>query len=514
VYSVLVGRFLGGAALGYAGLALAVGIGGAQLATAGLGPATTRFTAVLRAAGDLGGSRLALLRGVSASVAVGCVLALCALVLGDLWSEPIGLPAALVGPTAALIAMQSGYIGLKSGMYGVGRVAAYARSEVVAGIGFAVALVALLAVRSGMLLAGPEGVALADGARSLLAPFIVANAIFIVLAVWYLRRAPVSGGFRLAAEELVAGERSASSSTSSSDPPPSSPPSSSPQHTSLSSPSPASGSKSLRFTDGLSMPRYAAIATVGTAAAMARVHLAVLATGLRWPAAEVGMLQAALAFMAAVLLVPRAVELALFPALARSYGRTDSAAFRDQLGEMLAVTVVVLAAVSGALIVAGPALLALVLGPEFAGAQASLYAVVVSAWLIGLAVPAVAALSSADAVAVPNAAGVLGLLTSVALWLWLVPEHGAAGAAAGLAVGSLVTSGLPLVAARRLYGLPLAPSASSMLRSLLLLAAALVLTRVASAPLVPIAALYVAAIVVLERGRLASLTACIPRSLP
>ena len=52
VYNVAVGRVLGQTALGHAGVALAVGLGVAQVATAGVAPAITRFAAARRASGD------------------------------------------------------------------------------------------------------------------------------------------------------------------------------------------------------------------------------------------------------------------------------------------------------------------------------------------------------------------------------------------------------------------------------------------------------------------------------
>ncbi|MFN2114076.1 MAG: lipopolysaccharide biosynthesis protein [Anaerolineae bacterium] len=474
LYNVAVGRFLGDEVLGHAGLALAVGLGAAQLATAGLAPATTRFAAALRAAGRTDAAQAALRRGIGLGVALGCVVASAALLSSSWWAGYVHMPEALVGATVALIALQSGYLALKAGLYGTGRVRGYALTEVVGGAAFLAALVALV----GWAMREPPS--WMHGAGALLAPFLAANAVFVMLAVWLLLRDRAAQG---------APSRAGAAASRGAEPA---------ADARLASPPEAA-------RDELTMGRYAVIAWIGSAAAMARVHLAVLATGAAWPAAEVGLLQAAMAFVAAVLLVPRAIELALFPSMAGAFGRADDDAFRSHLSATLAASVTAVGAVSGGLIVAGPELLTRLYGPEFAAARPALDGAVASAWMLGLAVPAIVALSSARAVVVPNVAGVLGLLASGAAWLWWVPQHGAAGAAAGLAVGSLLTLLIPVVAARHLYGLPLLPVAPSLLRSLVLLFVAVAATRIGSAPAVLTAVVYALAVVALDRRTLAPL---------
>ncbi len=395
VYSVAVGRLLGPGALGQAGVALAVGLGAAQLAMAGLAPAITRFTAAHRAAGRAGAARRLWADGLVAAVAIGAALALGIALTGGWWAPLVGLQPNLVVPTAWLVALQSIYIGLKAAMYGVGAIRAYAAAEGVAAVAFGIAL---LAVLSG------AGV-------SLVAPFLAANAAFAALT------------------PVVLPGRAFPSSTD-----------------------PAPPVAPLLVRD-LGVPRFVLIATLGSAAAIARLQLPLLITGAYWPADEVGLLAAALAFLPPVLLLPRALELALLPALAGAWGRGDRGLFRELTRRALRRSGLALTALTAGLLVLGPPLLGWLYGPEYAAAATALRAVLVSAWALGIAVPAVVALSASDGVAIPNAAGVAGLVVSLIAWAAWVPDHGATGAALGLAAGSLVNAGLPLAAmARRLAG--------------------------------------------------------------
>jgi len=405
VYSVVVGRVLGPTALGHAGVALAIGLGGAQLSAAGIAPAITRFTAFRLAGGLASEARRAVVLGVAAALGVGVGVAVGVVLSAPAWSARVGLPANLVAPAALLIALQAAYIGLKAALYGLGRVGAYAWAEVAGGVAFAAGLAAVLA----------------GGPVSLIAPFLWANAAFGGAAAVACRGlgARQAGRAGMGHWGLAA------------------------RHT---------GSTAAGRSSVPSPTRFALIATVGSAAALARLQLPVIVTAVAWPPAEVGRLGAALAFLPPMLLVPRALELALLPALAGAWGLGDRGAFRQLLARASRMTAASQSLALAVLLIAGPRLLTTLFGPEFAAAGGALRAVVVAAWALGLAVPAVVALSASDGVAVPNAAGVAGLGVSLIVWSVLVPTAGATGAAIGLAAGSLVNAGVPLAVAARRFG--------------------------------------------------------------
>lgn len=215
--------------------------------------------------------------------------------------------------------------------------------------------------------------------------------------------------------------------------------------------------------------RYAVVATLGSAASMARLPLAVLWTGAWAGDAEAGLLQAALVFLPLILLAPRALELALFPRLAADWGRADPAALRRRSEQATLTAAASVGSLAGGLLIAGPALLALLFGPSFSPAAPALAGVVLAGWALGIATPAVTALAGADGLAIPNAAGLLGLLGALAVWTASVAALGATGAALGLALGAGLNAAWPILAARRRYGLDLRPAAGLTAIALLLL---------------------------------------------
>jgi O-antigen/teichoic acid export membrane protein len=441
LYSLAVGRWLGEARLGMAALALAAGLGSAQVAISGVGPATTRFAAAALGAGRDRAARSAVGWGVAAAVSVGAALSAALAATGGWWAPLVGLPEAAVVGVAALALTQSAYLGLKAALYGLGQVHPYARIEACGAIAFVAALAWLVT----------------GTAAATLAPFLAANVVFIAVALPVVIRAH--------------------------------------PHAALAGPDTAAGGRGERRA----MASFAFIATLGSSAALARLNLAPLVTGANWPAEEVGLLQAAMSFLLVVLLLPRALELALFPVLSSAHGREDRAAFGARAEAALEGTALVLGVVAGVVLLLGSRLLVLLYGPPFASAAPALAWIAVAGWSIGLAVPAVSALSGSGAVAIPNVAAVLGLGASIVAWAWLVPASGADGAALGLAVGSVVNAVVPLAAASRVLGLRTTGGARVTIASAALLLVAIVAVRRLGAPPAATAAVYVCTLLWCER---------------
>lgn len=422
LFSIVYGRARGEAALGAAALALAVGTGLPQVAFGGLVPALTRFVSARRAASDAAGAGRALRRGLLAFAGLGAALGLACALSAPLWAPSIGLPDALVASVAALVVLESLYYGGKAALYGLARVDVYARLELLGGLGFLLGLLALLWL---------------PGRATPLLPFLAADLAFLVFALPLLAHAL----HRLGETE-------------------------------------ASGSASTPAADRTgSMARWAAVAWLGTAATLARLRLPVVVTGLVYGLAEVGRMQAALVFFAPVMFLPRAMELALLPRLAADFGADRRSALRAGATRATEAIAAGLVAIGGSLLVAGPALLALLYGPGFAAAAPAMDGVVVAAWLIGLASPSIVALSGADGIAQVNVAGLAGLLASLAAWALWVPPRGAAGAAWGLALGSAAMAVIPLWIARRRYGIDPVPALRITALGLLSLVPALALGR-------------------------------------
>jgi len=426
-FAILYGRRFGDDGLGHAALALAVGTGVPQVACAGLVGGLTRFVAARREH-DHAGTRRALARGLGAFAALALVLAFGVLATAPAWSARIGLPSALVAPAAALAGLECLYFGIKAALYGLGRVGGYAVLE---GVGGAVFVALLIMVLGGLSLPA-------------IAPFIGADVVMVALGLGALWRWRARGQPDDPTSQRLGRAVGASGAG--------------PDVAAL--PSPAPGS----------MTRWVATAYLGTAASLARLRLPILVTGAVHAADAVGQLQAAFALFAPLMLAPRALELALLPSLATAYGRSDRAALRNRTAAATAVVAAAMAVLGGSLLLGAELVLVVLFGPSFAPAAPALVAVVVGAWLVGLASPSVVALAGADGIGVVSGAGVAGLAGSALAWLVAVPAFGPAGAAAGFAVGSVVAAGVPIVVARRRYGVALEASAAISRRAIGLLA--------------------------------------------
>jgi O-antigen/teichoic acid export membrane protein len=467
-----VGRILGPAILGQAGMSLAIGLGSAQVIAAGIGPATTRFAALRRARGDFGGARRAVRNGIVAALVIAVTAALALLWILPPSASALDLPSELITPIALLVVLQSLYIATKAGLYGLGRVATYVSAETIAALAFVSAL----------------AVVLAGSQVAAIAPFIVANAAFAGVVAVAISRRSASNPEDSAPEEQAAeaggaaAERQVAAVGGADGP---------------AGPDPTGPGR-----EPESMTKYALVATTGTVAAIVRLQLPPLVLGASWGAAEVGVLQAALVFLPLVLLLPRGLELALFPALSGSFASRESPLFRQQVEDSQHTIAVALAMVGGGLLICGPALLTALYGSDFASSGPVLDWIVIAAWAVGLAVPAVAALSGADRVAIPNIAGVLALVVSVLTWWMVVPARGAVGAAEGLAYGSLVILALPFVAAWHRYGLGVGAGAAAFLRSSALVGMFVIASRAWGVHWLPATVLLVASIALVELPRL------------
>ncbi len=460
VYNVAIGRMLGPTVLGHAGLALSIGLGIAQIATSGIGPATTRFAALHRAMDDHKSAGWAVRRGILATLVVSALCAAGLLAVPTTAVQAIDLPKALAGPAALLILLQALYIALKAALYGMGAVRQYFRAEVAAASAFLGGLAVLLLGRP----------------SSLLLPFLVANAVFIIVAAAVVARLLARTSDR-GTESTVKAVGRASAVAGRVDEGPTA------------------------EAPGDSMLRYGAIAMVGSVAALARLQLPILLLGLWWGAEQAGLLQAATVFLPVVLLLPRALELALFPRLAASFARDEPRAFRRKIAAAQEALTPAIGLGAGALLIVGPYLLIKLYGAGFSGSFEVLDRVVLAAWAIGLATPAIAALSGADRVSVPNASGVAALIVSLVAWTVLIPDRGAIGAATGLALGSVVILVVPLAAAARIYGVPLQRSTRAFVRTGLLLIVCLFVTRVVGWPSLAVAAAFLVVGSAIEAGQ-------------
>lgn len=214
---------------------------------------------------------------------------------------------------------------------------------------------------------------------------------------------------------------------------------------------------------------FVVLGSIGTLASAGFLQGTQLLAGQFADPAEVAYLVAAVALIAPLYFLPRALALALFPAMAGAHGAGDAGAVRRQVdGATRALAVTMTPVFLLALLVA-PIVLVLFGGGAYADGAPVLRLMLCASFFGILQVPSVNALASGSPAQarIPVVSAVLGCLVGLILvWLTARPM-GAAGVALGYLVGTAVTATIPVVAAGRIHRLTWTPA---LLRCVALLA--------------------------------------------
>jgi O-antigen/teichoic acid export membrane protein len=201
---------------------------------------------------------------------------------------------------------------------------------------------------------------------------------------------------------------------------------------------------------------YALVTTLGTASSAGFLQLSQIFAMRAGGDHGAGLFAAVLSLVTPAYLLPRAISVVLFPAMARAAGRADRARVRLQLKvgtEVLAAALLPFFALVGVL---STAVLTLAYGRDFADAGVTLAIMVWATWISVASVPAVNALSSdpGRSYLIPAGASLVGCLAGLVVWF---AAGGTIEAVAwGYLVGSGIQSVVPMVeAARRHHALRL-----------------------------------------------------------
>ena len=199
---------------------------------------------------------------------------------------------------------------------------------------------------------------------------------------------------------------------------------------------------------------FAAVAAVGTVSSAGFLQLSQVFALRAGGTNGAGLFAAAMTLVTPAYLLPRAISVVLFPAMARAAGRQDRAG-RDR--QLVVGTQVLAAAMLPAFALVGmvaTGLLTLFYGSAFADAGPTFVIMVWATWVSIASVPAVNALSSdtGRSYVVPAAASVAGFL--LGLLLWVVAGTSIELIAWGYLIGSIVQSAIPMAVSWRRYGAP------------------------------------------------------------
>ena len=387
-FNLLVGRAYGSAVLGGISVVLGLALFLGQVPST-VGIAATKFMAEALGRGDETAARAIFQYLFTLNLGLTALLTGAMLVAAPWIHQALHVPVGAVLLGAALLLVYSLYLFLKSVYYGIQQVGAYVWNEIISDLAFFALLVAVFVVRA---------------SSWLLLPFVLNNAIFAGIAGYQL--SPYFRHFRWV--------------------------------------SPAGRTEILR---------YWVVNGLGSAASIGRGALGTTIAGLFLTHQGVGLYAAAVALTAPLQLMPRALALVLFATMARLHGAGRASSVRELLDLSTEWLVLALGLLCGLLMVNATAILAVLYRrPEYAQATTATQLVVCGAYLLMISSPAISALSSTTYVWIPTTASILGLGTSLALWLLLIPPLGITGAGLGFAAGSVITGSIPAFYASRLIG--------------------------------------------------------------
>lgn len=196
---------------------------------------------------------------------------------------------------------------------------------------------------------------------------------------------------------------------------------------------------------------YGLISMVGTLASTSSSYIANIFTGFYLSPEPVGFYSAAVSITAILVYAPTITGRVLLPIMSSSYGMRDV----DKIKELIELSTNWLSMVAfflgGIFIILSREVLEIMFTPAFAEATFSLQMLILGLCLSTMVVPSVIALSSTKYVKIPNAAGVIGLFASLAVWPFLIPRFGIDGTAAGYIIGSSIVSIIILYYCKKYY---------------------------------------------------------------
>jgi putative peptidoglycan lipid II flippase len=218
---------------------------------------------------------------------------------------------------------------------------------------------------------------------------------------------------------------------------------------------------------------YGVISMVGVFASTSKAHIANIFTGGYLSPEQVGFYSAAVSITIILQFVPSIMGRVLLPSMSYSYGKNDIQTIKRILNKTTLWLSIIALLLGGIFIILSEKILTILFTSEFTIATFSLQTLIIGACLLSIIVPAVSVLCGTKYVQIPNIAGVIGLLTSLALWPYLIPKFGIDGTAIGYIMGVFIASIIPLYYARKYFGLELKKNSFVVLTTAILLAIAI-----------------------------------------
>lgn len=203
--------------------------------------------------------------------------------------------------------------------------------------------------------------------------------------------------------------------------------------------------------DGRQMATYAGLASLGGVASGGLLQALPALAGRFTSLIEVSYVAVAVALVAPLYFLPRALGLALFPAMAKAHGAGDVGVVRRHADLFTRALLVLLAPLFAAGLLLAPEALVLFMGSEYADGAGVLRLVLLATYVAVIQVAAVNALSSGNDVRIPVWSSVMGAVVGLVALLPLGAGLGASGVALAYLVAVTVGAAGPLAVVWRRF---------------------------------------------------------------
>jgi len=198
---------------------------------------------------------------------------------------------------------------------------------------------------------------------------------------------------------------------------------------------------------------YVGISFIGTFSSMARKNLSFIISSYYLSSVNVGYLSAAFSISTIFYLFPNAISRVIMPEFSYAFGKKDInylVKLLNKATEYLVIFSTLLIAIG---IIFADYLIQLFYSGEYVSSVIILQILLLSFWISIVGRPAISVLSGTKYVHIPNAAGLVGLMVSLGVWICIIPVWGVIGTVLGYFAGIFINIVLILIYAKHYYSL-------------------------------------------------------------
>jgi len=391
IFNAVVIRRFGPELLGNIDLAISTAFFLSLFASAGLSPAATKYIAQYAGKGDEKSAKRSFTIALFLSLIVSAIISLLMFANSKQIAQLVGGKQVWFAKGSLVVFLYSSYLFCKSAYFGMNKVEAYVKNEVLADSVFFLTLFIFVFFNL---------------TSSLVMPFILLYSIFLLCAL-HAQRSWISIPLCTKTSEI---KRSIKEILS-----------------------------------------FSSIALVGSVSSMGGRYISTMLTGTYASVKEVGYYSVALSAILPLYLLSRAVSMVLLPSMSRYYGKEDYASIGNTLDTSTRWLLIVSSLMCGIAVIFGRFMFSIVSGTDSQVGILTLQILIISAYMSINGVPSINTLSGTKYVHIPNIAAPIALALAIISWRVLIPSYGMIGTALGLFVLTATNTSISMFFAQKLF---------------------------------------------------------------